>query len=140
MFYKITTIILMAIFYTFYFTKIIVQKKQSIKTNQMGIGNKTKKVLVIERITSVATVTVCISEIISILTQKCTGTKFAIIGIAIGIIAVIIFATATLTMKNNWRVGIPEEKTSLVANGIYSISRNPAFANIAGRKTYAQYV
>ena len=107
MFYKITTIILMAIFYTFHFTKIIVQKKQSIKTNQMGIGNKPKKVLVIERITSVATVTVCISEIISILTHKCTGTKFAIIGIAIG---------------------------------IYSISRNPAFANIAGRKTYAQYV
>lgn len=43
-------------FYVFYFAKIVLQKKQSIKTNQMGTGNKPKKVLVIERIMSAATV------------------------------------------------------------------------------------
>ena len=31
-------------------------------------------------------------------------------------------------MKNNWRAGIPiNDKISLVSNGIYSVSRNPAF-------------
>lgn len=33
-----------------------------------------------------------------------------------------------LTMKDNWRAGVPEtDKTELVTTGIYSISRNPAF-------------
>lgn len=31
-------------------------------------------------------------------------------------------------MKDNWRVGVSkEENTNLVTNGIYAISRNPAF-------------
>lgn len=33
-----------------------------------------------------------------------------------------------LTMKDNWRAGVPEtDKTEIVTTGIYSISRNPAF-------------
>lgn len=33
-----------------------------------------------------------------------------------------------LTMKGSWRAGIPEKKeTTLVTEGIYRISRNPAF-------------
>ena len=42
-----------------------------------------------------------------------------IAGIMLGILAVVFFAAATITMKNSWRVGIPEEKTALVTNGIY---------------------
>ena len=53
--------------------------------------------------------------------------ELRIIGILVGVIAVIFFALATITMKNSWRVGIPEEKTSLITNGIYNWSRNPAF-------------
>jgi protein-S-isoprenylcysteine O-methyltransferase Ste14 len=31
-------------------------------------------------------------------------------------------------MKDSWRAGIPDnDKTTMVTNGIYSISRNPAF-------------
>ena len=30
-------------------------------------------------------------------------------------------------MKTSWRVGIPQEKTTLITDGIYRISRNPAF-------------
>jgi len=54
-------------------------------------------------------------------------TKVRSAGIMIGIIGVIFFALATITMKSSWRVGIPEEKTALVTQGIYSWSRNPAF-------------
>lgn len=53
--------------------------------------------------------------------------EIRIAGLVIGVVAVFFFALATITMKNSWRVGIPEEKTSLITNGIYKWSRNPAF-------------
>ena len=94
----------------------------------MGIGNKPKKVLIIERIMSVATVMTCVVSVISIFAVKeFLKTEFRIAGIIIGMIAVLFFALATITMKNSWRVGIPEEKTDLITNGIYCWSRNPAF-------------
>ena len=54
--YPIMAILIMAAFYGFYFAKLIIQKQQSIKTNQMGLGNKPKKVLLIERITYCSTI------------------------------------------------------------------------------------
>lgn len=128
MIYQITAILILLSFYTFYFAKIVIQKKQSIKTNQMGIGNKPKRVLMIERIMSAATVSTCVFGVGSILlVKKFIMPELRIIGILVGVIAVIFFASATITMKNSWRVGIPEEKTSLITNGIYKWSRNPAF-------------
>lgn len=128
MIYQIIAVFILVAFYTFYFAKIVIQKKQSIKTNQMGIGNKPKKVLVIERVMSVATVLTCIIGVLSIfLGKRYPMAEIRIAGIIIGVIAVFFFALATITMKNSWRVGIPEEKTSLITNGIYKWSRNPAF-------------
>lgn len=128
MIYQIIAILILAMFYSFYFARIIIQRKQSIKTNQMGVGNKPEKVLLIERIVSVATTFTVIIEVSSIFFVKefmMTGIRIA--GIVIGFIAVLFFASATITMKNSWRVGIPEEKTALVTAGIYKYSRNPAF-------------
>lgn len=128
MIYQIIAILILVTFYIFYFAKIIIQKKQSIKTNQMGIGNKSKKVLVIERIMSVATVLTCIISVFSIFcVKRYMISELRIVGIVLGIIAVFFFALATITMKTSWRVGIPEEKTTLVTDGIYKWSRNPAF-------------
>lgn len=128
MIYQVIAAVILTMFYMFYFAKIIIQKKQSIKTNQMGIGNKPKKVLVIERIMSVATVSNGIVGVCSIFyTKRFITTELRMAGIVIGVVAVICFALATITMKNSWRVGIPEEKTSLVTTGIYKWSRNPAF-------------
>ncbi len=108
--------------------KIVVQSKKSIKTNQMGIGNKPKKVLIIEKILSIATSLAVIAEVISIFAVKPDVPDFVrITGAVIGLCAVIIFAFATITMKDSWRAGIPEKKTNIITNGIYSISRNPAF-------------
>ena len=82
----------------------------------------------IERIMSAATVSTCVFGVGSIfLVKKFIMPELRIIGILVGVIAVIFFALATITMKNSWRVGIPEEKTSLITNGIYNWSRNPAF-------------
>ena len=128
MIYQITAILILATFYSFYFAKIVIQKKQSIKTNQMGIGNKPEKVLIIERVMSVATVMTFMVGVISIfLVKKFVMDELRIAGIVIGVLAVIFFASATITMKSSWRVGIPEEKTSLITDGIYRWSRNPAF-------------
>ena len=128
MIYQIIAILILTAFYTFYFAKLVFQRRQSIKTNQMGIGNKPKKVLLIERIMSCATVLAFIVGIASIfLVKQFPATEFRIVGIVIGMIGVIFFALATITMKTSWRVGIPEEKTALITNGIYKWSRNPAF-------------
>lgn len=128
MVYQITAIIILFLFYSAYFAKIMFQKKQSIKTNQMGVGNKPRKVIVVERIMSVATVLACVAGVLSIFIVKTFPIPvLRMPGVIMGVLAVIIFTSATITMKSSWRVGIPEEKTSLITNGIYSWSRNPAF-------------
>ena len=128
MFYRITAIIILITFYAFYFAQIVIQGKQNIKTNRMGVGNKSAKVLVIERITACATVLAFVSGVWSIFGVKLfPATTVRVTGIIFGILGVLCFALATTTMKSAWRVGIPEEKTMLITRGIYSISRNPAF-------------
>lgn len=128
MIYQIIAILILVTFYTFYFAKIVIQKKQSIKTNQMGVGNKPRKVLLIERIMSLATVLACIVGVCSIfLVKHFLVREVRMVGILVGILGVLFFALATITMKTSWRVGIPEEKTTLVTQGIYRFSRNPAF-------------
>lgn len=128
MVYQIVAILILSVFYAFYFAKIFIQKRQSIKTNQMGIGDKPKRVLFIERIMSVATVLAFVSGVGSIfLVRQFPVAGLRVAGVVIGIMGVIIFALATVTMKNSWRVGIPEEKTALITDGIYKWSRNPAF-------------
>jgi len=128
MIYQGIAFFLLVAFYTFYIAKLVIQKKQSIKTNQMGMGNKSKKVLVIERIMSIATVLVIVAEVTSIfLVKHYLPLPVRIAGLVLGAIGVLFFAMATVTMKSSWRVGIPEEKTTLVTDGIYAWSRNPAF-------------
>ena len=128
MIYQGMAILILLTFYSFYFAKIVIQKQQSIKTNQMGVGNKPKRVLVIERIMSVATVLACIIDVCSIfLIKQLPPTEIRVVGIIMGILGVLFFAFASITMKKSWRVGIPEEKTELVTSGIYRFSRNPAF-------------
>lgn len=128
MLFQVSTIAILIVFYGFYIAKIVVQNKKSIKTNQMGKGNKPKKVLHIEKIMGLATILTIIAGICSIFAVKDFPiVQVRIVGVMLGILAIIFFASATITMKNSWRVGIPEEKTVLVTNGIYKWSRNPAF-------------
>ncbi len=128
MIYQLIAILILAVFYTFYFTKIIIQKQQSIKTNQMGIGNKPKRVIWIERMMCCATVLALLLAVGSIfLVKRFPVREVRILGIIIGISGLIFFASAIIAMKTSWRVGIPVEKTSLITDGIYKWSRNPAF-------------
>ena len=51
-----------------------------------------------------------------------------IIGLALIHIALVWISIAQFQMSNSWRIGIDEEnKTKLVTDGVFSISRNPIF-------------
>lgn len=126
--YTMSGVMILAGFYFFFMAKIVVQSKKSIRTNQMGIGDKPKKVIMIEKILSIATNLTVIAEAVSIFFAKPEVPDFVrTAGVIIGICAVIVFAVAVITMKDSWRAGIPEKKTNIITHGIYSISRNPAF-------------
>ena len=133
---KITAIVIMAVFYSAYLGKKIAQRRQGITTNQIGKGDKPRKVLLIENIMGWATFSVIPIEIISvILYPKMTLIpalkSFPVLqwtGLAIAAIGVAFFVVAMLTMSDSWRAGIPDsDKTVFVQKGIYRISRNPAF-------------
>lgn len=50
------------------------------------------------------------------------------VGIVIALAGATVFIKAIVTMKSSWRAGIDaSQHTKLVRNGIYRVSRNPAF-------------
>ena len=113
MIFRIIAILILLVFYTFYFAKIVIQKKQSIKTNQMGIGNKPKKVLRIERIMSMATVLTCVIGVSSIFMVKhFPVTEVRIVGILVGILGVTFSSNknfSILSLPLSYRVYIPHK-------------------------------
>ena len=125
---KIITLALMAIFYVCYFVKMIGQQKQGIKTDQLGKG-KEGFAKFIEIALKITTYLVPLIQVVSIV--FCSGLSYMalrITGAAITAVGVLVFVLAVVQMKENWRAGVQrEEKTDLVTNGIYSVSRNPAF-------------
>lgn len=127
---QIAAITVMAVFYIAYFTKMILQRRKGVRTDQIGKGNKPKKVLRIERFMKIATYTIVPVELVSILFQLQLWAVSALCWAGVGVAAVgdAIFILAMTTMRDSWRAGISEsDKTALVTTGIYRISRNPAF-------------
>lgn len=125
---KIITLILMAVFYGCYFVKMLSQRKRGIKTDQLGKG-KTGVIKFIEIALKITTYLLLIIQIINIIFYKGTvHIPLRIVGVVLTAIGVAVFIVSVVQMKDSWRAGVSEkEKTTLVTNGIYSISRNPAF-------------
>lgn len=121
-------LIVLAFFYGIYYTKMILQKKQGIRTNQIG-KRKEKKLHMVETLMSIATLGIVVVQLVSIATDWSylpISARFT--GFCIGMVGDIIFFISVICMKDSWRAGIPEkDKTKLVTDGIYSFSRNPAF-------------
>lgn len=126
---QISALSVIAAFYIAYFTKMILQRKRGVKTDQIGKGRKPRKVLVIESIMKIATYSVVVIEMISVLFDfRAWRSDCAWIGIGISVLGIIVFIVAMVTMRDSWRAGISEtDKTELVTTGIYRVSRNPAF-------------
>lgn len=128
MVYKILALSIMIIFYGIYYGKMIIQKKQGIKTRQLGKG-KNLNIRSVEILLSIATLVIVPIQLISIIFDlTILNDNIRFIGFAFGIIGNILFLISIITMKNSWRAGIPsEDNTEFISNGIYKISRNPAF-------------
>ena len=118
-----------AAFYVAYFTKMILQRRGGVKTDQIGKGNKPHKVLVVELFMKIATYSIVAVEVASVVFDfRMWRSSYAWFGIGIAAVGVAVFVVAMVTMRDSWRAGIPaEDKTELVTNGIYKFSRNPAF-------------
>ncbi len=128
MFFQIFAFCILILFYGCYFTKMLVQRKNGITTNQLG-KNKTGIEKYVECTVKIFSIVILILEIYCILLNiSYLPLPFCIFGAAISALGVIIFISAVITMRDNWRAGVCKtDKTSLVTNGIFSISRNPAF-------------
>lgn len=126
--YKSYALLILIIFYSIFFIKMLIQKRKGIKTRQVG-SIKEKRIRIIEILMSVSTLLIVPIQLISIfLDYNYSNNCIRYIGLFIGIIGDIIFLISVITMKNSWRVGISKnDKTKLITNGIYKISRNPAF-------------
>lgn len=128
MFFQISAVVILLLFYGCYFIKMLEQRKKGICTNQMGKG-KTGAVKAIELTLRAATLIVPVVELISIIlnTSAFPG-ALRITGIMLGLAGDAVFIAAVVQMHDSWRAGVPEsDKTELVTSGIFSISRNPAF-------------
>lgn len=126
--YKSYALLILIIFYSIFFIKMLIQKRKGIKTRQVG-SIKEKRIRIIEILMSVSTLLIVPIQLISIfLDYNYSNNCIRYIGLFIGITGDIIFLISVITMKNSWRVGISKnDKTKLITNGIYKISRNPAF-------------
>lgn len=124
----ILAVMVLGIFYGIYFTKMLVQKRHGIRTNQIGC-RKEKGLHAVERLMSIATVGIVVAQLLSIQfgwSHLPTSARFT--GFCLGMMGNLIFLLAVVQMKDSWRAGIPErDKTKLVTGGIYQFSRNPAF-------------
>ena len=128
MIYQLTALMILAAFYGCYFGKMLQQKKQGIQTDQMGKGKQGRE-KAIETVLKIVTILVPVAEVACILNNCAPLPGFLrIAGLMVAALGVAAFVCSVVTMKDSWRAGVPEEdKTSLVTDGIYRISRNPAF-------------
>lgn len=131
---QIIAIALMAIFYTAYLSKKFVQRKKGITTNQIGQGDKPRRVIRVEKIMGIATLLIIPVELASIIlfprlsTATTLANAFQWLGLSLTAVGITFFIIAMRTMADNWRAGIPHhDQTAFVSHGIYRISRNPAF-------------
>lgn len=126
--YTILALMVLAIFYGIYFTKMLLQKRKGIRTHQIG-RRKERELHWVETLMSIATFGIVVVQLGSIAlgwNRMPANGRFT--GFCIGILGDAIFLISVVCMKDSWRAGIPDQdKTKLVTDGIYQFSRNPAF-------------
>ncbi len=126
--FQISAVMILLVFYGCYFGKMIMQKKRGIQTDQIGKG-KVGQARVIELTMKAATLSVPVAEVISIwLNTSVFPVALRYAGMVIAVLGDVVFVISVVTMRDSWRAGVSEtDKTELVTEGIYRISRNPAF-------------
>ena len=126
--FKLISIASIIDFYGCYFLKMYHQKRQGIQTDQIG-KDKIGFVKFVEITMKIAAILVFIAGLVSIFLETGNSlTAIRIIGAITSVGGTVIFIVALWTMRDSWRAGVSKtDKTELITNGIYHISRNPAF-------------
>ena len=126
--YGVLCLVVLALFYGIYFTKVLLQKRRGIQSRQIG-RRKEKNIHTVELWMSAATFGVVLAQLLSVAfgwSMLPAGARFT--GFCTGLLGDLIFLFSVVYMKDSWRARIPDtDKTELVTTGIYRFSRNPAF-------------
>lgn len=131
--YQLILLSLLAVFYLGYFLKMQLLKKQGITGNLLAKGEKPHKTILIELGLRAVTLLGGIIQFGSVLlpgvlTPVFMGRGFSVTGVILAGLGCVCFLLSVTVMKNNWRAGFTHDMdTTLVTDGIYTISRNPAF-------------
>lgn len=137
-FKDLLSLILFILFICSYTLKLIIlYKKNNIKATVLAKGNKEKIIKQTELFVKITTflwgatwflLSLFNNYFKNHLIKLFTNSIFSYIGLAIISIGLMIFIISMISMKSSWRVGIDKQtKSTLVTNGIYKFSRNPAF-------------
>lgn len=126
--FKLISIAALIAFYGCYFVKMFRQRKQGIQTDQIG-KDKVGFVKFVEVTMKVAAVLVFTAGLVSIfIGMSHSPFVVRVMGAMMSVAGTIVFIAAVRTMRDSWRAGVSKtDKTELITNGIYQISRNPAF-------------
>lgn len=134
MIFQILASILVLTFYVIYFIKFFSLKKKEIKVNNLGTKEKkSKKTIRIEITLKIFTILMFLVEVFSIIINDnwyyiYESPILKIIGLILIMLGDVVFFLSVYYMKTSWRVGVDETRNDkLITNGIYRISRNPAF-------------
>lgn len=126
--YAVSSLAALVLFYGVYLGKMLLQRRSGIRTDQMGRG-KQGFVRFIEIGLKCVTHAIVPVQVVCIF-RVCTVLPAAlrICGVAAAFAGVGFFAAAVYTMRDSWRAGVPVEgKTELITDGVFQLSRNPAF-------------
>lgn len=121
-----------------YISKLVILKRvNKIDANTLGKSNKEKRIRIAELSVKTTSFTWLVLWVLEVLFSQYIlkyipmlyeNSILLYIGLFVNFIGVLIFTIAAFSMKSSWRVGIDKNtKSSLVTEGIYKFSRNPAF-------------
>ena len=92
---QFVALLILLSFYAIYLGKMILQRKRGIKTDQMARGKKSKKLFLTELFLKIATYTLLLIEVVSIILNTTHNSQILkIMGVILGVIGVIIFGIA----------------------------------------------
>ena len=126
--YRALALLILAVFYGIYFTKLLAQRRRGIRTHQIG-RRKERGLHTVETLLSVATFGIVPVQLLAIAFKwSCLPDPVRLVGATVGLAGDGVFLASVWCMRDSWRAGIPDgDRTELVTGGIYAVSRNPAF-------------
>ena len=125
----VIALVIMGIFYAIYFGKMLLQKKKGIKTDQIAESQIHNVEFYTEAVMKAATICVVVVEIASVLIGWSLFPVWVrMVGVCMAVAGDVVFGISVWTMKDSWRAGLARaDETVMVTDGIYRVSRNPAF-------------